>query len=147
MLYSSAAAKDGTHLLRMQSIWCAAGLIAAVVLARVDYRLFKKVAWVMLALSIILLILVLIPGIGVRRGGSRRWFKLGFALFQPSELAKLCLIIALAAYVDRFQRHMPRFGKGLILPGLLIGSVVGLIFVEPDRGSAALVAADRKSVV
>ncbi|MCX6883184.1 MAG: hypothetical protein NTV12_11875, partial [Verrucomicrobia bacterium] len=55
MLYSSAAAKDGTHLLRMQSIWCAAGLIAAVVLARVDYRLFKKVAWVMLALSIILL--------------------------------------------------------------------------------------------
>lgn len=141
MLYSSAAAKDGTHLLRMQSIWCAAGLIAAVVLARVDYRLFKKVAWVMLALSIILLILVLIPGIGVRRGGSRRWFKLGFALFQPSELAKLCLIIALAAYVDRFQRHMPRFGKGLILPGLLIGSVVGLIFVEPDRGSAALVAA------
>ncbi len=141
MLYSSAAAKEGTHLLRMQSIWCGAGLIAAVVLARIDYQLFKKLAWIMLAIAIILLILVLIPGIGVRRGGSRRWFSIGFALFQPSELAKLCLIIALAAYADRFQRHMSKFGKGLIIPGLFIGLVVGLIFVEPDRGSSALIAA------
>ncbi len=141
MLYSSAAAKDGTHLLMMQSIWCGAGLITAFFLARIDYRIFKKYAWVLLVISIILLILVIIPSIGVRRGGSRRWFNLGFALFQPSELAKLCLIIALAAYIDRFQRHMSSFFKGLILPSLIIGIVLGLIFVEPDRGTTALLAA------
>jgi cell division protein FtsW len=92
-------------------------------------------------IAIFLLVLVLIPGIGVERSGARRWFKLGFVHFQPSELAKLALIIFLAWYGEHYQRHMHTFTRGLLIPGLLIGLTAGLIFVEPDRGTAILLGA------
>ena len=123
----------------MQLAWCAIGprrFIAALM----DYRWLKKLAWPLLVL----------PGharagvdsgIGVWRGGARRWFDFGLFLFQPSEPAKLILIIALAHYAERHQRQMATFRRGLIIPGLLISLVVGLIFVEPDRGTAILLAA------
>ncbi len=60
--------------------------------------------------------------------------------FQPSELAKLALILFLAAYGDRFQRQMAGFKKGLVIPGAVIAVVLGLIFVEPDRGCTILLA-------
>ena len=74
-----------------------------------------------------LLILVLIPGIGHKVKGATRWLQVGGLTIQPSELAKLGLIITLALYCDRFQRFMPRFVKGLLIPGLLIGLIVGLV--------------------
>jgi cell division protein FtsW len=135
MLYSAGLFKGGAHYLLMQLVWAGAGLTLAAVLAGSDYRLFKKVSWFLLVVSLILLGLVLLTP---RINGAHRWFKYGPVSFQPSELAKLALIVVLAHYGERYQRFMPSLGRGLILPGLIMAAVVSLIFVEPDRGASIL---------
>jgi cell division protein FtsW len=140
MLYSSSMAQVGAHYLVMQLVWCGLGLAACVVAAVLDYRLLKKVWWLLLAVAIIALVLVLIPHIGVVRGRARRWFSFGGMSFQPSEFAKIALLIALAWYGERFQRQMPTWKRGIVSPGLIIGVTVGLIFKEPDVGNALVLA-------
>jgi cell division protein FtsW len=140
MLYSSSMAQVGARYLVKQLIWCALGLVVCVVAAFTDYRLLKKYAWPLLGFSVLLLFLVLVPHIGSRFGGARRWFDFHGVRFQPSELGKLALIIALACYGERYQRHMPTFKRGILIPAMLLGLVLGLIFVEPDRGTTILLA-------
>lgn len=141
MLYSASNAQFGARLLLTQLGWCALGVCVAGGIACVDYRRLKRVAWLLGVFAVVLLALVLVPGIGVKRGGARRWFDLGFASFQPSEFAKVALICFLAWYGERFQRYLPELRRGLLVPGLVIGAVLGLIFVEPDRGTTVLLAA------
>jgi cell division protein FtsW len=131
----------GAHLLVMQSIWCALGLVICVAVAASDYRWLKKLAWPMLLISVVLLGLVLEKHFGVVRGRARRWFSFGPISLQPSEFAKITLIIALAWYGEHFQRRMPTFKRGILIPGLFIAPVIGLIFIEPDVGNAMLLAA------
>jgi cell division protein FtsW len=85
---------------------------------------------------------VFAPVIGHAAKGAHRWIGRpgGSTYFQPSELAKLALIIFLAAYADRYQRHMASFWRGLVVPVVISGVVLGLIFVEPDRGCTILLA-------
>ncbi|HSH93448.1 MAG TPA: putative lipid II flippase FtsW [Roseimicrobium sp.] len=139
MLYSAGMAQKGAHYLLMQMVWCLLGLVACVAGASLDYRWLKKTSWPLLGIAIVLLVLVMI--IGMKINGARRWFNFGGIRFQPSELGKIALIIALAAYIDRFHRLIPTFRGGVIIPGLIIGSIVGLIFIEPDRGNAILMSA------
>ena len=141
MLYSSSMADKGTHYLQMQMVWGSLGLISCAVAASVDYRLLKKYALPIFAFAVLLLVLVLIPHIGFKINGARRWFKLGGGVrFEPSELGKLALIIVVAWYGDRYQRQLGTFKRGLALPGILIVGTLGLIFVEPDRGTTVLMA-------
>jgi cell division protein FtsW len=141
MLYSSSMADKGMHYLIMQFLWGSVGLLSCIVAACIDYRWLKKLAWPILIFSVALLVLVLVPHIGAKINGARRWFKYGGFRFEPSELAKLALIIAVAWYGDRFQRKMHTFDKGIVLPGIMISFVLALIFVEPDRGTTILMAA------
>jgi cell division protein FtsW len=141
MLYSSSMAQVGARYLVMQSVWCALGLCACVAAAWLDYRLLAKFWWLLLAAAIFALALVLVPHIGVVRGHARRWFSFGGMSFQPSEFAKLALIIALAWYGDHFQRHMCHWKRGILIPGIVITLILGLIFVEPDRGTTILMGA------
>jgi cell division protein FtsW len=113
--------------------------VACLAATAVDYRLLKKFWWVFLGLAIALLVLVLVPHIGVVRGHARRWFTFHRMSFQPSEFAKIALLIALAWYGEHYQRQMNTFKRGILVPGLFIGCVVGLIFVEPDVGNALLI--------
>ena len=140
MLYSTSMAQVGARYLLMQLIWCGIGLVLCVLAASVDYRRLKKLVWPLLAFSIVLLALVLVHQIGTKINGARRWFSFGHVRFQPSELAKLALIMALAWYGEYFQRQMPGWKRGILIPGLFIGLVLGLIFVEPDRGTTILLA-------
>ena len=141
MLYSSSMAQVGARYLAMQVVWCALGLVACLAAAVVDYRHLKKVWWVLYAVAVLMLVLVLNKHLGVVRGGARRWFSVGGFQFQPSEFAKVALVIALAWYGEHFQRQMPQWKRGILIPGLLIGLTAGLIFVEPDVGSALVVTA------
>jgi len=141
MLYSSSMTQVGARYLVMQLVWCALGLVGCVMAASLDYRLLKKLALPFLLLAIVMLALVLEKHIGVVRGNARRWFSFGPVSFQPSEFAKLAVIIAIAWYGERFQRQMPTFKRGILIPGLVIALVLGLIFVEPDRGTTILLAA------
>jgi cell division protein FtsW len=141
MLYSSSMAQVGLRDLTRQLVWCALGLIACFTVTLLDYRQLKALWWVLFAVAVVMLILVLIPNIGSVRGRARRWFIIGGLSFQPSEFAKLALLFALAWYGENYQRQMGQWKRGVLIPGLMIGVVVGLIFKEPDVGNALVLAA------
>src|SRR5690242_6777008 len=144
MLYSSSMTQVGVHYLMMQLIWCGLGLVLCVVAAAIDYRHLKPLVWPLFFIALMLLLLVLLPlphGITKRINGAHRWFILPGMRLQPSELGKLALILLLAWYGERFQRRMHTLKWGILFPSVLIAVMLGLIFVEPDRGTTILLAA------
>ena len=140
MLYSSSMTQIGAHDLMTQLVWCVIGFGFCVTATALDYQLLKKLAWPFFILALLLLALVFVPRIGHTSHGAHRWIKAGLTL-QPSEFAKLALIIMLAWYGDRYQRQMQHWKRGIVYSGTLIALVLGLIFVEPDRGTTILLAA------
>jgi cell division protein FtsW len=144
MLYSSSMTQVGPHYLVMQVIWCAFGFLLCVAATALDYKFLKKLAWPLFILALVLLVMVMLPlphGITKKINGAHRWFILPGMRLQPSELGKIALIILLAWYGDRFQRKMNTFQHGIIFPGLIVALMLGVIFVEPDRGTTVLLAA------
>ena len=141
MLYSSSMADNGTHYLLKQIIWAALGTVGLLAGASLNYRHLKKVAWVAYGLSAVLLVLVILMNLHNPINGARRWFHLGSIEFQPSELAKVALILVVAWYGERYSRQMTTFEKGVFYPSLFIGFLLALIFIEPDRGTTILMAA------
>ncbi|HTV63399.1 MAG TPA: putative lipid II flippase FtsW [Verrucomicrobiae bacterium] len=141
MLYSSSMTRDGAHDLMMQLIWCSAGLVFCGVATAFDYQWLQKLAWPVYAVAILALGAVFAPHIGHASHGAHRWIRLGPMMFQPSELGKIGLVIFLAWYGDRYQRQMDTFKRGIILPGFFAATILGLIFVEPDRGTTILLGA------
>ncbi len=144
MLFSASTGQPEANYLVMQPIWGGLGLLACLIAASGDYRWLKKFSWIpwtVLGVAVILLVSALIPGIRVRVNGASRWLRLGGFTMQPSEMAKLALIIVLAYYGERYQRQMPKFSRGVLIPGVILGGVLGLIFCEPDVGTALLLGA------
>lgn len=144
MLYSSSMTQVGAQYLVMQLVWSGVGIVFCVIAAALDYQWLKKLAWPLFFLSVILLVLVLLPlphGLTRRINGAHRWFILPGMRLQPSELGKIALILVLAWYGDRFQRRMPTFKWGIAFPAAIMAVMLGVIFVEPDRGTTILLAA------
>src|SRR5712671_2286991 len=142
MLYSSNMSQPGANYPVAQIVWCGLGLIAAGLVACIDYRHLKKISVPLYLVAIALLVVVLVPGsFSVKAGGARRWLNIAHQSFQPSELAKLALVILLAHYAERYQRFMPTLGCGLVVPGIFIVLTMALIFLEPDWGTTLLLAA------
>lgn len=144
MLCSASTWQPAARHLVMQPIWASVGLLCCALAAWGDYRWFRKysvLTWLMLLVAIGLLALVVVPGIGYRINGASRWLRIGGLTIQPSEFAKLALIVVLAFYGDRFSRRMPTFWQGLVLPVLLVAPIVALVFLEPDVGTALLLCA------
>jgi cell division protein FtsW len=138
MLYSSSMAQTGAQDLLRQFVWCVVGLLACVTAAVADYRWLKKAVWPLFGGAVLLLVLVKV--FGTRHLGAQRWFTFHGLSFQPSELAKIVLLITLAWYGERYQRHMGTLKRGIVLPGILLGVMVGLILIEPDVGNGLLLA-------
>lgn len=130
---------DTFHYVKHQGLFFLVGLIGIYVLSRVDYKLYKKHASKILLLSLILLVLVLIPGIGQVRNGSRSWFGIGAFGFQPSELSKLALIIFTAKYLSNHEKKVKFFRKGIMPILLVIFLFFGLIMLEPDFGTGMVI--------
>jgi cell division protein FtsW len=126
--------------LLMTQVWCGLGLVVCVLAASLDYQRLKKFAWPIFGIALVMLVLVLVPGVGHKIKGASRWFKIGPVSFQPSEVAKLALIIIMAWYCERYQRKMATLKHGVLIPGVIIASMLGLIFIEPDRGTTILLA-------
>ncbi len=140
MLVSASTGQQEARYLIMQPIWAGVGLVALLIAASGDYRWIKRFWWALLALAVVLLALVWVPHVGIMKNGARRWIGYGSFRMQPSEFAKIALIVAVAWYGERFQRHMGTFTRGVLIPGVGIGSVLFLIFKEPDVGTTLLLA-------
>ncbi|MGI6357623.1 MAG: stage V sporulation protein E [Bacillota bacterium] len=121
---------------RRQLSWVLIGLVALLLGMRINYWNLAKLSKLAFIVSIILLLLVLIPGIGVERNGSRRWLGIGDQVLQPSEIAKISLAFFLAKMMADKGKSMQSFHKGLLPCLLLTGLVCGLVVAEPDLGTA-----------
>ena len=137
-LYSQERYGDGTYFFRKQLIAMGAGAVALVACSMVPSALYRRFAYPILAISFVVLLLVLIPGIGVSRGGARRWIMFtGFA-FQPSELAKLALVFYLARSMAKKEEMIRTFSIG-VLPHLIVSGIfAGMLLLEPDFGTALI---------
>ena len=140
MLYSATMFHRSGGFWSGQLLWCCIGVVVCLGAAMSDYQLLKKVSVPVLVLALLLLVAVMVPGIGLERNGARRWLQLPGTTFQPSEFAKLAVIIALAHYCERKGRKMGTFRYGLLIPGMVLALFLGLIFIEPDWGATALLA-------
>ena len=145
MIYSASSVwaqykfNDAFHFAKYQFIFFIISFLCMLIVKKIDYNLYKKHSNKILLLSLILLILVLIPGIGTLRNGSRSWFKIGPFGLQPSEIAKVSLIIFLSKYLEKNQNNLSNIKKS-ILPVLgIISLFFGLIMLEPDFGTGMVI--------
>ena len=145
MIYSASSVwaqykfNDAFHFAKYQFIFFIISFLCMLIVKKIDYNLYKKHSNKILLLSLILLILVLIPGIGTLRNGSRSWFKIGPFGLQPSEIAKVSLIIFLSKYLEKNQNNLSNIKKS-ILPVLgIIFLFFGLIMLEPDFGTGMVI--------
>lgn len=140
MLYSATLTDKAPHRFYAHLVWLAVGVACGLGAALIDYRKLRQfhLTWFLLLLAVLLLVAVFIPGVGVRVNGARRWLPFGG---QPSELAKLGLIVWLSSYGDTHAPRMEQAREGFVRPSLVWGLTAGLVFIEPDWGTAALLAA------
>lgn len=140
MQYSVSPAGESWRFLSRQVLGCGLGLVAAFGVAFLTrYSWLSRSAWLLLGVAVVLLVLVLLPlPFCHRANGAQRWFKLFGFQFQPSDFAKLALLLALARYTAEARLGMTTFTRGVLIPGTLMGVVLGLIFVEPDWGTALM---------
>lgn len=142
MIYSSSSVwsvykfNDAFYYIKRQAIFFVLGIFAILILRKIDYNLYKKYANKILLVAVILLVLVLIPGIGKVRNGSRSWFGIGSFGFQPSEIAKIALIIFTAKYLANNEKDVRKFKNGVLPILIIIFLTFALIMLEPDFGTA-----------
>lgn len=136
------ANRDAWYSFKRQVVAAIAGIAVMLVIARVNFKTLIKVTIPLLVISILLLIAVMIPGIGHRVNGAYRWISLGPINIQPSEIAKLALVLYLARLLSqrkKMVRHL--FSEQWVAPVLVIAIITGLVFKEPDMGTALAIVA------
>ncbi|MGH7354434.1 MAG: putative lipid II flippase FtsW [Candidatus Rokuibacteriota bacterium] len=141
MVYSASAivAADRFHdpyfFLKKQVFWALLGAGGLWLAFRVDYRRLER--WVLptLVVAAVLLVVVLIPPFGQAINGTRRWIRLGAVSFQPAELAKLALVLYLAAFLARRREALEDFRRGLLPPLVVSGGLAALVLLQPDLGN------------
>jgi cell division protein FtsW len=129
--------EDPYHFLTRQTMMVAIGLVAAIFMARWPLDTFRKYAPWMFIVACVLLILCYVPGIAAPELGSNRWIKAPVVgRFQPSEAAKLAIVICIAAWFARWQTEVHTFWRGFVIPGMIAGVPILLIAAETDVGTA-----------
>ncbi len=141
MIYSASSIyawekyKDSLFFLKRHLIFLAIGIFLTFLIMMADYRKLQNLAKPLLILSIFLLALVLIPGIGREVSGARRWFRFKFISFQPSELSGIAIIIYIADFIARRGNRIKTFFKGFLPPICVMGLVALLVLMQPDLGT------------
>jgi cell division protein FtsW len=137
-LASDAFNRDPLYFTKRQLVWIAAGTLLLLVLMNIPYRRYKK-GYVLFFIPAMIM-LALVPFIGAVRHGARSWFGIGSLGIQPTEFAKLALILYLGAVITKKEERFRDFKRGLLPVTLVIAFVCFLIMLQPDLGSAMVVA-------
>ena len=130
---------DSYHYITRQLIFAVAGIVVMLAVPLFDYKLFRKLAPILLVISVIMLALVLIPGIGIKVNGARRWLGVGSLRFQPSEVAKLAIIMVFSSYMAANYKRMKEPKVGILMPAVVLLLVCGLVAVETHVSGAILI--------
>jgi len=141
MIYSASSIyaweryKDSFFFLKRHLSFLVIGAILTLLVMSIDYKRLRRLAKPLLAVSILLLVLVLIPHIGREVSGARRWFRLKSISFQPSELANIAVIIYVADFISRKCDYIKTFWQGFLPPMFILGMTGLLILAQPDLGT------------
>jgi cell division protein FtsW len=143
---SSIAVAESQHIgafyfLKRHLLFLSIGMVLAGVAMRTELKLVEKYAYLLLAGAIVLLLLVFVPGIGMRLNGARRWLNFLITSFQPVEAVKLILVVYTASYLVRHRESVETSFWGLFKPIMVAGGFVVLLLLQPDFGSATLMIA------
>ncbi len=132
---------DANYFVYRQVFFGLLGGVAMVVLMKMDYRLLRSISPLIMLVAIFALVGVLLPGIGLERNGASRWISLGGPIppLQPSEFAKLALIIYVSAWLAGRGENVKEFWTGFFPFVLLVGLVAGLVMLEPDLGTTIVI--------
>src|SRR5262245_21540252 len=142
MVYSASAIlatdrfRDAHFFLKKQLFWAALGLGVMWGVMAVDFRQWRPPVTPLLALALVLLVLVLVPPFGQAINGTRRWLRWGPISVQPTEFAKLVLVLYLSDFLTRRQAVIGDLWRGVVPPLVVTAGVAGLILLQPDLGSA-----------
>lgn len=145
MVYSSSStlaylSYNSSHYFFIKQLqWIFLSLFFLVIIVLIPYQLYNKLSPLFVVLSIILLTLVLVPGIGVERNNAQRWIQIGSHLFQPTEFIKLFMLIYFASFYSKKQQIINQFKNGVLPPLLILAIVFLLVLKQPDLGSASLI--------
>jgi cell division protein FtsW len=141
MVYSASAIvaaerfQDPALFLRKQLFWALLGSLLLLAALRADYRRLEGWGWPLLTAAAVLLVLVLLPPLAQPINGTRRWLRFGPASFQPAELAKLALVVFLAAWLTRHREELGDFRRGVLPPLAAAGTLALLVLAQPDLGN------------
>ena len=141
---TAAPSLSGTNsawsLFKSQAQWLGVGVVALLVLLRVDYHHWQRLAPTGIAVSLLMLALTAVPSIGLSANGARRWLGVGDLAFQPSELVKIAFIIFVADLLSRPDRHMEDV-RATLQPVLALTALMGaLLMLQPHLGASLLIA-------
>lgn len=127
------------HFLLRQTTFVLIGLLAGLFAFRLKIEQWQKAAPTLFIISLVLMVLVLIPGIGKGVNGARRWIGFGGLNLQPSELLKLMMVLYAADFTLRKQQYMHKLTKGFLPMALAVGFVGGLLLLQPDLGAFGVI--------
>lgn len=131
-------AGDPTHFFKRQLFALGPGVVAMVALANLHHEVLRRLAPWLVAAAIVLLVVVLVPGVSTSAKGASRWLPLGPFHFQPSELAKLALVVWLSSHLSRETLDLSRW-RLVWLPALVVTAVVAALLIQqPDLGSVVI---------
>lgn len=127
------------YYLKNQVVFAVLGLIAMAITSVIDYRVWRRLAYPLMLVTIGLLIAVFLPGIGRELGGARAWIYLGPLHFQPAEFVKLTFLLYLAAWLERQGEGIRHFQSGFVPFLTMVGVVAFLIMLQPDLGTLTVI--------
>ncbi len=140
-VYAGARLGDGLWFFKRQALGAGLGLVALLATLKLGYRRLEPLAVPVLLLALLLLALLHVPGLGHAAGGARRWMRLGPITFQPSELAKIALVLWLARSLANKQERIRVFSVGFLPHLFMLAIFAGLLMLQPDFGTAVVLAA------
>jgi cell division protein FtsW len=129
---------SGFYFLKKQALFSLVGIVALVACSHIPYRIYRSLTYPILFLALGLLIAVLVSGLGLAAGGSMRWLRLGPLTFQPSEAARLALIVFMAYSLSKKQDGLRQFGIGFLPHVLMLIVFAALLLLQPDFGSVVI---------
>ena len=132
---------DAWFFAKRHAVYMAMGIVLAMFVACIPMSVWQAYAGPFLLLTLFLLVVVLIPGIGKRVNGSQRWISLGIISIQISEIAKFCAVVFFASFFARRYQELHFGWQGFLKPLLVVGVFVGLLLLEPDFGSSVVLCA------
>ena len=135
---ASSQYQDPFYFLKRQGIFSIIGLVVVIFTLHVPLIFWKKVSWFLLLGSFSLLVLVLVPGVGKVVNGSARWIDIGIFNLQPSELAKIFIVIYLSSYLDRHLIEVRERWSGFFKPMIIVAGAAVLLQLEPDHGALVI---------